>query len=162
MIRAIQDCLFLYRNIEVTVPISLAIAHKNLHQGLLNDIVLSKQYQLTRYYWGSSDLNRVRFFGPKSRRQFCFHFYGKLSGNSHETKFAGTMRLRNLDFYQVACAALFLIVFLSTLMKWAAISPLTMFLGFLYSMTQWHLAFYQKEYQHLLTSLIKGDRPKLP
>lgn len=162
MIRAIQNALKLWRTIEITVPISLAIAQQNIRAGLESDIILSGKFKVRRYYWGNADFSQVRFVGPKARKQFCFCTHGQLMGNQHETRFLGTMRLRNFDFYQVICAALLLITVLTLSMKSAAIAPIMALVGFLYGMTQWHFEVYQREITHILTQLLKAETPSLP
>ncbi|OKH17614.1 hypothetical protein [[Limnothrix rosea] IAM M-220] len=161
MIRASQDLLHLYRPIEIDLPIDMAIAQKNITRALQNDLVLSKKYQLTRYYWGHGEQNKVRLVGPRAMKQFCFRFEGKLTGGDRQTKLIGTLRLRNQDFHQVAFAALLITVFLSALLRWGAITVMPLFLGFLYGMVQWHFQCYAKEYQHILTSLLSGEKPTL-
>ncbi len=161
MIRAIQDLFHLYRHIEIDLPIDVAIAREHIAQALQNDLVLSKKHQLTRYYRGDCEQGKIRFVGPKAMKQFCFRFEGQLTGGDRQTKLAGTLRLRNSDFYQVGFAALCIIGFLSAILCWGAITVSPLFLGFLYGMTQWHFQFYAKEHKHILTSLLSGEKPTL-
>ena len=162
MIDAIQNALKLRRTIEITVPISLAIAQQNIREGLYDDIVLSSKFKVRRRYWGSADLNQVRFFGPKARKQFCFRTQGKLTGNQDETKLVATMRLCTFDFYQLLFAALVFSIILAIGMQEAAIFPLLAFFLFLYGMTQWHFEVYQRDIKCILTCLLKTEPLYLP
>ena len=149
----------LKRRVTITAPVPMMQASQNLKAALAEDIMLSGSWQLTRRYWGHFSYPDLTLHGPRANRQFCFLTQGQLQRGSdrEQTTLDISITLGQASEAQLLWLLVMLPILLGVVLRWFGLFLLPLFLGFFYSMTQWHFSHYTTEIRMLLKDLMVGD-----
>ena len=153
LIESIQNFLNLRRAGVLTVNVPLQQARIHLRESLSQEIMLSGNFRVTRWYWGTLSNDSLVLHGPRAHRQFCFVTRGKLIKQAQQTHLEVDIRLSRKDSYSLLLAIAILIGFLLLQFHIAGLVFAPFFLTFIYGMTQLHFQYYSHEIKQLLVDM---------
>ncbi|MEO0987009.1 MAG: hypothetical protein AAFY20_15855 [Cyanobacteria bacterium J06639_14] len=148
----------LRRQITVVLPVAMVQAKKNLGMALQETIVLSGQWQTTRYYWGYLDRDRFILNGPRAHKHFCFLTQGVFSPGEgpDQTRLDLEIVLGQVSETHLLRMVGGFFVALGVMFNLFGLVLLPLFLAFFYGMTQLHFEYYMGEIRQLLCDRIMG------
>ncbi len=155
--RKIQTVLRFHRQGTLIVDFPLEKVRHRLKKSLSQEIVLGGNFQSPRHYWGSVTQNEVILYGPRpTHRNFCFCTQGRLKQNSqaNQTHLDFHIYLNAADFYSLLVLVGIAILALLLVFRWRGIIFMPLFIGFYYTMTQFHFIHFTQEITQLLYNLM--------